>query len=242
MQTRRRFVTGLTAGCLSAGLTQAAPEVFERCGVRFEVLRRGNSPKRYLFIHGDEYMVFEVLTKFMAAHDGIAYLTTGKERNVEIMGAKIDPNRMWSRTGAEMSLRAQNAVITQETIAAVLRFLDGEREGLVRRLTPGRGSRLVALHNNRDYSVQDEVAASDSVSTRQPDLPRYFFLCTKATDFEVLKRSPYNVVLQTKPEPDDGSLSRLAARRGFRYINLECAIYDEEAQRERLEWLERNVT
>ena len=209
--------------------------------MRFRVLRRGESGKRYLFIHGDEYTAFDVLTKFMATHEGVAYLTIGKERNIEISGAKIDPNRMWSRMGAEKSLRAQNAVIPEAKIAEVLHFLDGEREALIRRLTPGRGSRLVALHNNRDYSVQDEVGASDSVSIRQPDKPRDFFLCTRTADFYVLKRSPYNVVLQTKPEPDDGSLSRLAARRGFRYVNLECAIYDEDAQRERLEWLERNL-
>jgi hypothetical protein len=240
MKTRRRFLAGLAAGCLS---TIPAPGAAfeEHCGMRFGVLQRGQSPKRYLFIHGDEYTAFDVLTKFMATHDGAAYLTTGKERNIEISGAKIDPNRMWSRVGAEKSLRAQNAVISEETIASVLRFLDAERKGMIGRLTPGPGSRLVALHNNRDYSVQDEVPASDSVSIRQPDNPRDFFLCTKAPDFGILKRSPYNVVLQTKPEPDDGSLSRLAARRGFRYINLECALYDENGQRERLEWLDRNL-
>jgi len=233
---------GLATGCLPASLAVVAQVFEEHCGVRFQVLRRGLSPKRYLFIHGDEYTAFDVLTKFMSAHDGVAYLTTGKERNIELSGAKIDPNRMWSRVGAEKSLRAQNSVVTDEKIAAVLQFLDDERQEMIDRLTPGRGSRLVALHNNRDYSVQDEVAASDAVSIRQPDKPRYFFLCTKAADFAILKRSPYNVVLQTKPDPDDGSLSRLAARRGFRYINLECAIYDEKAQRERLEWLERNLS
>jgi hypothetical protein len=230
------------AACWPESLTLSAQGVFEEhCGVRFQVLRHGQSPKRYLFIHGDEYTAFDVLAKFMAAHDGLAYLAMGKDRNVEILGAKIDPNRMWSRVGADKSLRAQNAVIAEAKIAEVLHFLDGEREGMISRLTPGRGSRPVALHNNRDYSVQDEVTASDSISIRQPDKPRYFFLCTKAADFGTLKRSPYNVVLQTKPEPDDGSLSRLGAQRGFRYINLECAIYDEEAQRERLEWLERNL-
>jgi hypothetical protein len=48
-------------------------------------------------------------------------------------------------------------------------------------------------------------------------------------------------VLQTKPDPDDGSLSRLAARRGFRYINLECAIADERGQMERTLWLEAHL-
>jgi hypothetical protein len=57
--------------------------------------------------------------------------------------------------------------------------------------------------------VQDEIAASDRTSIRQPDLPRDFFLCT----------SP-------------------AARRGLRYINLECAIGDYEGQLQRVRWLE----
>jgi hypothetical protein len=72
-------------------------------------------------------------------------------------------------------------------------------------------------------------------------VPRNFFLCTNPADFEKLRQSPYNVVLQTQAEPDDGSLSRLAARRGFRYINLECAIGDYAGQIERVKWLEDNL-
>jgi hypothetical protein len=54
----------------------------------------------------------------------------------------------------------------------------------------------------------------------------------------VLKQSPFNVVLQSNPDPDDGSLSRLSARRMFRYINLECAIGEFEAQLQRVQWLD----
>jgi hypothetical protein len=117
-------------------------------------------------------------------------------------------------------------------------LLDKEREKLLKQLIPHNGSRLFALHNNRDYSVQDEIAASDQTSIRQPATPRNFFLCTSPADYEVLKQSPFNVVLQSRPDPDDGSLSRLAARRGFRYINLECAIGDYEGQLQRVRWLE----
>ena len=56
-----------------------------------------------------------------------------------------------------------------------------------------------------------------------------------------MKQSPYNVILQNKPNPDDGSLSRLAARRGFRYINLECALGERTAQVERVNWLEQHL-
>ena len=80
---------------------------------------------------------------------------------------------------------------------------------------------------------------------QRPDLaaragnPHAFFLCTDPRDFEVLKTSPYNVVLQQHgPKQDDGSLSRLAAARGFRYVNLEVAAGQAERQREMLNWLE----
>ncbi len=96
----------------------------------------------------------------------------------------------------------------------------------------------MALHNNRDYSVNDEIAASDQTSISEPKLPGFFFLCTDAKDYEILKESPYNVVLQSKPDPDDGSLSRLAARRGFRYINLESPVGEYEGQQERLRWMD----
>ena len=103
--------------------------------------------------------------------------------------------------------------------------LDRGREKLVRALTPPRGGLLVALHNNSEgYSVNDEVPISDQTSLRQPAQPHAFFLCTNPADFEVLKASPYNVVLQQHgPKQDDGSFSRLAAARGIRYVNLEVA-------------------
>ncbi len=211
-------------------------------GVPVRELKRGKSPHRFLVIHGDEGTAQDVLTSWMRSHEGIAYVVTGKTRNVEIEGLKIDPNRLWSRAGADMSLRAQNPGASEGQMMLTLDYLDRHREAALRRLTPPAGSRLFAMHNNRDYSVQDELAASDRTSIKQPDLPRNFFLCTGPEDFEKLRESPYNVVLQTKADPDDGSLSRLAARRGFRYINLECAIGDYDGQWQRVQWLEEHLS
>jgi hypothetical protein len=57
-----------------------------------------------------------------------------------------------------------------------------------------------------------------------------------------LATSPYNVVLQRSlPKEDDGSLSRLAAKRGVRYINLEVALGRREKQEEMLVWLESHL-
>lgn len=211
-------------------------------GVEFRVFHYAHSPRRYLVIHGDETTAKDVLSTYMYDHDGIAYVVTSPTREVEIQGSKIDPNRMFSREGAERSLKSLNPSIDPEKLIAALNFLDREREKLLKRLVPQKGSRLFAMHNNRDYSVNDELAASDQTSIKQPSLPRNFFLCTDPKDFEILKQSPYNVVLQTKPDPDDGSLSRLAARRGFRYINLECAIGEYEAQLERVHWLDDHLS
>ena len=211
-------------------------------GMHFRVRRKGHSGRRYLHIHGNEDTAREVLVLLMKNHSGIAYLIDGKERNVTVHGAKIDPNRLFSRVGAEKSLREQNPQITSAHLNAVLSFLDRHREDLIRHLTPRHGDLLFALHNNRDYSVNEEIPQSDETSIRQPDHPREFFLCTDPRDYAILRRSPYNVVLQNrKPVIDDGSLSRLAAKRGFRYLNLECAIGQRDAQLERVQWVEDNL-
>jgi hypothetical protein len=54
-----------------------------------------------------------------------------------------------------------------------------------------------------------------------------------------LAESPYNALLQRRAPPqDDGSLSRLAARLGIRYINLEVALGKYRKQAEMLAWLD----
>jgi hypothetical protein len=210
--------------------------------MRFHVRRKGRSGRRYLHIHGNEETAREVLNLHMETHPGIAYLIDNQDRNVTILGAKIDPNRLFSRVGAEKSLHDQNPGIPPSRLQTVLDFLDHHRENLVRHLEPGQGDLLFALHNNREYSVTEELAQSDDTSIPQKNHPREFFLCTDPRDFALLRQSPYNVVLQNrKPAVDDGSLSRLAAKRRFRYVNLECAIGQLEAQRERVQWVEDHL-
>lgn len=213
----------------------------ELSGIQFRVIRHDRSRHRYLVIHGDEDTARDVMTKYMSDHKGVAFIVTGKQREVVIRSVKVDPNRLFSRTGAEFSIRGLNPGIDVERLIEVLGFLDDHRGELLRHLLPPQGGRLFALHNNRDYSVQDELAASNRTSIKEPALPRNFFLCTDPKDFEILQQSPYNVVLQTDPEPDDGSLSRLCARRGIRYINLECAINEFDAQMERVRWLDEHL-
>jgi hypothetical protein len=212
-------------------------------GARFRILRNGRSKRRYLVIHGNEETAREVLTSHMRTHDGIAYIVENHTRNVPIGPLQIDPNRMFSQVGAEANLKRLNRDCSPENVQTALRLLDRGREKLVRNLLPPRGGLTIALHNNSEgYSVADEQPISDAVSLREPSNPHAFFLCTDPSDFRVLSTSAYNVVLQQKAPPqDDGSLSRLAAARQARYVNLEVGLGNRDRQKEMLDWLEWNL-
>jgi len=220
------------------------PRHVHMAGARFRILRNGGSKRRYVLIHGNEETARAVLIRHMETHEGIAYLAEYQTRTVEVNNAKLDPNRMFSRAGAEANLKKLNPEISAEQLEAALKLLDREREHLVRALFPPTGGLLVALHNNSEgYSVKDEVDISDDTSLREPGNPHAFFLCTDPKDFSVLKTSPYNVVLQWRaPKTDDGSLSRLAAAREVRYVNLEVGLGHPDRQREMMRWLEWNLS
>jgi hypothetical protein len=228
-------------GLLLAGLFRPSRAVY--MGVGFHILRRGRSRRRYLHIHGDETTAREVLRAHMRTHSGVAHLVDSAERIVSVRGARLDPNRMFSREGAARNLRLLNPDWTPVQIDPLLDRLDREREPLLRALLPPTGGLLIALHNNsRGYSVHAELEISDETSLAGKANPHEFFLVTDPADFRLLAQSPYNVVLQKNgPKDDDGSLSRLAARRGVRYANLECAIGKTARQAEMLDWLERRL-
>jgi len=212
-------------------------------GARFRIVRNGNSKRRYLVIHGDEETAREVLTKFLESHEGIGYIIETHTRNVPIEGGMLDPNRMFSRSGAAANLKMLNPEWSQQQIDSALNLLDRGREHLVKAFFPPDRGLLVALHNNSEqYSVADEEPISDAGSIREPDNLHAFFLCTDPADFALLSQSPYNVVLQNKkPQQDDGSLSRLAASRGVRYLNLEVRRGNTDRQAEMLRWVDYNL-
>jgi hypothetical protein len=212
-------------------------------GIRFRRIREGRSRNRYLLIHGNEETARQVLKQHMKRHAGVAHLVTSEERNVRIRGAMIDPNRLFSRVGAEVSLRRLNPDLSSAQIYDVLQFLDRERPKLLQALIPSEGGLLIATHNNsQGYSLTDEIPISDKIAVKQPDQPHEFFLCTHPDDFEKIVKGPYNVVLQNSAPPDDdGSLSRLAGKQGVRYCNLEVALGKEAIQREMLDWLVRTI-
>lgn len=212
-------------------------------GIEFEILGTGDSPRRYLLIHGNEQTAREVLQAHMRNRPGTALLVTGTERLVTLSGLRLDPNRMFSRQGAERNLSLLNPSAARATISSALDQLDAERPALLAAILPPPGGLIVTIHNNlTGYSVESEIGIGDSVSLPTRGTPHEFFLVTNESDFEILSRSPFNVVLQKSSRgEDDGSLSRLCAARGIRYVNIEARLGNAAGQRAMLEWLEANL-
>jgi hypothetical protein len=243
VSTRREFLaSGLFA---LPPFSWFRPRRMRLCGVEFDLLRRGRPDTRYLVIHGDETTARDALRAHMRRHSGLAFLVRNGERMVTIAGARIDPNRLFSREGAERSLRRANPGWDETRIIRVLDWLDSQRERSLHRLLPPAGHLLLALHNNsRGYSVQTEIPLSEETSLpRLTSDPHNFYLCTDPADFARLRDSGYNAVLQRGAlGTEDGSLSRLCARRGVRYVNLEVQLGDTKTQREMLEFAVRRLT
>lgn len=233
--TRRQFGIG---GILSLGLGGRKHE--HLTGIRFRRISRGGSDRRYLVIHGDEQTAREVLLDHMNHAKGKAYLVENSTRNVEVRGGKVDPNRLFSNVGLERNLQLLNPSAAEAWIASAVVEIQNSRHELVNAVMPPNGSVLIVLHNNASsYSVKSEVPISDQVALNDPDNPHDFGLCTSASDFATLSKGPYNMVLQNyRPSDDDGSLSRLAARMGFRYLNLEARIGNLNKQKDMLNWVE----
>ncbi|HYI92874.1 MAG TPA: hypothetical protein VEX68_04980 [Bryobacteraceae bacterium] len=210
----------------------------------FEEIRRGDDRRRYIWIHGNERTARAVLRDHMRRYDGRAFLIDNDVRNVRLNGGELDPNRMFSRPGAERNLRALNPAWDNSQIESALDQLDSGRQKFLQRILPKQpGALIVALHNNGPgYSVNDELAISDEVALNDRQHPDEFMLCTMRQDYEKLAKGPYNVLLQSKTPPDDdGSLSRLCAARGIRYVNIEAALGATAAQSTMLTWLEATL-
>jgi hypothetical protein len=212
-------------------------------GIRFREDRHGRGAWRFLHIHGDESTARETLKENVRSAKGRTFFIENGTRMAPIRGGRIDPNRMFSRDGAEQSLRRLNPDWTDGQINLALDDLDRDRERFLRRILPPQGGLMVSMHNNaRGYSIGTEVPISERVHLPSPFTPHEFALATDPRDFEILLQADFNAVLQHEPQgPEDGSLSRVCSRAGVRYINIEAHIGQLDPQRRMLRWILRNL-
>jgi len=217
--------------------------VVELVGIEFKVVKKGHSDRKYIWLHGDEQTARMALESHMKFNLGTAFFIQGETREKDFFDGIIDPNRIFSSKGAEANIHKYNRSWSSFRKQEALEWINRERDAFLESIFPKNGGLLVALHNNfKGYNVNWEIQKSDSVSIKKDQNPRDFFICTDRTDFEVLARSPFNVVLQEKLlQKDDGSLSWAAMRNGVRYVNIEVRLGWLSHQKKMLNYLENNL-
>ena len=208
--------------------------------VQFTAVQNGESNRRYIWLHGDEKTA-EMALKYHIKHNrGTAFFIHSDDRVVLADGLKLDPNRIFSTKGTKKTLLKYHPKVSKNKKKAIVEALDKERETFLEELLSPEGSLVVALHNNfRGYSIDSEIENAVTYSVKPGQRRQDFFLCTDRADYEILSKSPFNVVLQSNDDEfDDGSLSRLMGRKGVRYVNIEVKLGWLSQQKKMLKYLE----
>ena len=212
-------------------------------GAKFNVLQNGSTPKRYIWIHGDEKTAQLALEYHIKNYEGTAFFIENGNREIAYKTTIIDPNRLFSRDGAYYALRKFQPGWPPGSLKKSLDEIDEDRESFLNVLMPSKEGLLIAVHNNfRGYSVKDEESKSQQISIKIKQNPRDFIICTNLGDFEKLSKGPFNIVLQNKfPVKDDGSLSWEALRRDIRYLNVETRLGYLSQQKKMLQFIEETL-
>lgn len=208
-------------------------------GASYSWIENESAPIHYIWLHGDEKTAKMALDYHISVFPGKAFFIQSDTREVPFLQTKIDPNRVFSRSGSFHALKKFKPQWAPGTLGIALNNLDETRGEFLNSIFPEPGGLLVAVHNNfRGYNVKYELKNSRRTSIKKQQNPRDFILCTNEADFEKLSKGPFNVVLQdTMKENDDGSLSWESIRRNVRYVNIETRLGYLTKQKQMLEFV-----
>lgn len=223
------------AGCLSAQVnfpprTETIVHAIGDDQVSIEVSEYGDK-KDIVFInlHADETTSVESAQKILEERGGfLIRIVNDKKRNIRFrinnQTYSVDPNRIFSRTGIERSLKNSG----NSSAAAI-----SEVEKLANRLLslmPAGYTCVIALHNNTEggLSIQSYMPDAEYGSDAQEVFanhkmdPDDFFLTTDSLLFQQLSSAEYNSVLQDNTRvQQDGSLSVYYGEKKICYLNCE---------------------
>jgi len=212
-------------------------------GIKFSLKTNGIPKNHYIIIHGDENTSKLLLKEKQSAEAGMYIIINSKTREVPFYDTRVDPNRIFSRTGSRQTLKKFKPVWAEKDLDDALNYLDEERPQFLNLIFPDSLGVLIALHNNlRGYNLKHEIKNSRLVSIKDDQNLENFILCTSYNDYEKIVRGPFNVILQDEmQEKDDGSLSWAALKNGVRYINIETKLGWLSSQKKMLEFVERTL-
>jgi len=162
------------------------------------------------------------LTQPGAANDRLITFTCMKVSYV------FDPNRMFTKEGAEASLKQYSVPgsVNQLAIDSVVSF----GQSLLTAFGFDKEDLIIAIHNNggSNYSAASYLPGAiyaneaSKVSIPDPSTQQNFFLCTSGSNYKALVEQKQNVVEQSDNATNDGSLSYYAqVVKNKKYINVE---------------------
>lgn len=193
--------------------------------------QREGSSLLFFNMHDDENTAVEAALRVIREYGGrvLELRHSGKrliEFNLEGNQQAVDPNRIFTDSGAKASLE-RYGTYTEAGFQSVRQFADQ----ILDRYPFAESSVIITVHNNSkdaysllSYTSGGEYEVDAAATHLQPGTdPDDFFFVTDRYFFDALSAKGYNVVLQDNTNvTDDGSLSVLAARRQIPYINVEA--------------------
>jgi hypothetical protein len=203
----------------------------------------------FLVLHENERTAVEAGLEAIRARGGrlVAVQAQGERLVAFELGGEtwwFDSNRVFTETGAQATLLAQNGSAPAEVLAEVRRFA----EAVLEVYEAGSLDLLITLHNNTEdrYSAASYAPggdlAEDAAGVHLPPEadPDDFFFVTDRRLYDALVPEGFPVVLQDNARvTDDGSLSVWAGQRDLPYVNVEAQHGHREAQIRMLEALAR---
>ncbi len=184
----------------------------------------------FCVLHENEETASDCVQQFLREIGGTVWeVKADKHRNVTFKLKKkkysFDPNRIYTPTGVYNTLHDFSRSYSDEAFSQVTNFATQITDSLF-----AKTKALVSVHNSSEgkFSVRSYLPDSTLANTaadlyiNEANDEDEFFYVTNAADFQYLKTSGFNVVLQRSDAPDDGSLSIYCGKRNIRYINIEA--------------------
>ena len=210
---------------------QSVPVTLGRSTVRLEIAGPHDAPQVLINLHENEQTSVRAARELLAlrTHNRLIVLRGQGRRHIAFwIGWRpylFDPNRIFSDTGIEATLRYHGAYS-----AAAHAAVAGLRDAILASLQPERTALIVALHNNGigHYTIDSyrpsgtHAAQAQAVHLSAGADAGDFFLVNQSTACDALRDCGFGVVLQRRGVDDDGSLSQRFVDARPLYINVEA--------------------
>ena len=104
--------------------------------IEFKIVKKGNSDRRYIWLHGDEQTAKMALENHMKKSNGTAFYIINELREVSFHEGLIDPNRIFSSYGAKRNIHKYNPQWSVSKKKKLLNSIDKDRKFFLETIFP----------------------------------------------------------------------------------------------------------